>query len=126
MIAKLKSEIADLQDQISTIFKEIETDDKDAYFLHAICVHEGDANGGHYFNYIKDHRNKKWWKFNDSRVGEESEEEVFRSANGGYAFRAAYWVVYINKDEKVKAEQLSIYENQDNNSYRPLIPRHVV
>jgi ubiquitin C-terminal hydrolase len=47
------------------------------YTLHAIVIHSGDAYGGHFFNFIKDHKNNRWLKFNDSSVSKVAESEVF-------------------------------------------------
>jgi ubiquitin carboxyl-terminal hydrolase 25/28 len=91
--------------------------------LHAICVHEGNGEGGHYFNFIKDHMFNRWRKFNDSRVSDVTEDEVFQSANGGFAARTAFWVVYINSAQRQKAIQYSIYDcNNMHFSYERLIP----
>ena len=56
---------------------------KHPYFLHAITIHDGNAQSGHYYAYINDRHNKKWRKFNDIRVTDATEEEVFKDANGG-------------------------------------------
>jgi ubiquitin C-terminal hydrolase len=39
-----------------------------AYRLHAVFIHQGQANYGHYWIYIYDHKNTQWWKYNDSLV----------------------------------------------------------
>ncbi|MFM7853591.1 MAG: hypothetical protein ACKO96_17135 [Flammeovirgaceae bacterium] len=49
------------------MFDEFESSDL-AYHLHAICVHDGNANSGHYYTFIKDHYADVWRKFNDSKV----------------------------------------------------------
>ena len=72
--------------------------------LHGVCVHEGSADSGHYYSYLKDHTIGKWRKFNDHRVELVEEADVFADANGG-SVRSAYWLVYINHDrlrEKVE------------------------
>jgi hypothetical protein len=56
-----------LTDQISNSFKELETDEE-TFELHAICVHDGGADGGHYFTFIKDHKKNIWRKFNDDKI----------------------------------------------------------
>jgi len=67
------------------------------YHLHAICIHDGNANSGHYYAFIKDRFNNKWRRFNDIRVADVSEDDVFREANGGHGWQTAYWVVYIKE-----------------------------
>jgi uncharacterized UBP type Zn finger protein len=69
---------------------------KNPYYLHAICVHDGSAQSGHYYAFIKDRHQNKWRKYNDIRVTEVSEEDVFKESNGGSGWASAYWVVYIN------------------------------
>ena len=68
------------------------------YHLHAICIHDGNAYSGHYFTFLYDRFNNKWRRFNDIRVVDATEEDVFKEANGGYSFMTAYWAVYINDE----------------------------
>ena len=63
--------------------------------LHGVCIHEGSADSGHYYSYIKDHESGNWRKFNDHKVDIVAEEDVMEDANGGSA-RSAYWLVYTN------------------------------
>jgi len=57
---------------------------KRPYYLHSICVHDGNANSGHYYTFIYDRFNKKWRKFNDIKVTEVSEEDVFKESEGSH------------------------------------------
>lgn len=66
------------------------------YSVHAICIHQGSAESGHYYTFIKDHSSKKWRKYNDIRVTEVEEKEVFEEANGTEGNSNAFWAVYIN------------------------------
>jgi ubiquitin carboxyl-terminal hydrolase 25/28 len=70
--------------------------EKNKYILHAICVHDGSAESGHYYTFIKDHNQNKWRNYNDVRVTEVEEATVFEHANGECGMKTAYWVVYIN------------------------------
>lgn len=45
-----------------------------SYSLHAILVHDGDANSGHYWAYLRLY--DKWYQFNDMNVSEIEQEEV--------------------------------------------------
>lgn len=74
---------------------------KHPYHLHSICVHDGGAESGHYFAYIYDRQQKKWRKYNDIRVMDVTEEEVFKQAEGGDSWASASWVVYV-QDEIAK------------------------
>ena len=80
------------------------------YHIHAICIHDGNAYGGHYYSFIKDHFNNKWRQFNDIRVTEVAEEEVFKQANGGSGFKTAYWVVYIDQQTLNHLSTVDIYK----------------
>lgn len=71
---------------------------KTPYHLHAMCIHDGNAHGGHYYALVYDRFNKKWRKFNDIRITDITEEEVFKEANGGFGQMTAYWLVYINDE----------------------------
>ena len=84
----------------------------DPYYLHAICIHDGNAYGGHYYSFIKDHFNKKWRQFNDIRITDIEEEEVFKQANGGSGQKTAYWVVYINEETLGQLAKTDIYKFQ--------------
>ena len=70
---------------------------RNPYHLHAICIHDGNANSGHYYALIKDHGSGKWRRFNDIRVADIAPEDVFKEANGGHSWMTAYWLVYINQ-----------------------------
>ena len=68
---------------------------KQPYHLHSICVHDGNATSGHYYTFIYDRFQKKWRKFNDIRVTDVSEEDVFSASEGGSSWQTAYWLVYV-------------------------------
>ncbi|XP_065553463.1 ubiquitin carboxyl-terminal hydrolase 28 isoform X5 [Lathamus discolor] len=66
------------------------------YRLHAVLVHEGQANAGHYWAFIYDQPRKSWLKYNDISVTESSWEEVERDSFGGLRNASAYCLVYIS------------------------------
>jgi hypothetical protein len=72
-ISSLKSQIDLITNEIQHMYKTLQNI---RYHLHAICVHDGSAEGGHYFTFIKDHYQDIWRKFNDIRVTTVSEAEV--------------------------------------------------
>lgn len=82
---------------------------KHPYHLHAICVHDGNAQSGHYYTFIKDRMHNKWWRFNDYRVTEASEEDVFKESNGGHSWMTAYWVLYIDDSLAKEISTIDIY-----------------
>lgn len=89
--------------------------------MHAMCVHDGGADGGHYFALIKDHKLNKWRKFNDTKIDFIDEEDVFAQANGGHGAMTAYWVFYISQAQVDQAKQIAFYNKTDNNLYSGLI-----
>ncbi|NP_001387734.1 ubiquitin carboxyl-terminal hydrolase 28 isoform 38 [Homo sapiens] len=66
------------------------------YRLHAVLVHEGQANAGHYWAYIYNQPRQSWLKYNDISVTESSWEEVERDSYGGLRNVSAYCLMYIN------------------------------
>ncbi|XP_051494521.1 ubiquitin carboxyl-terminal hydrolase 28 isoform X7 [Apus apus] len=66
------------------------------YHLHAVLVHEGQANAGHYWAYIYDQPRKRWLKYNDISVTESSWEELERDSFGGLRNASAYCLMYIS------------------------------
>lgn len=90
----MEKQVQDLESQIKAAFGIPEMQ-KQPYQLHSICVHDGNATSGHYFSFIYDRFQKKWRKFNDIRVTEVSEEDVFKASEGGNSWETAYWLVYV-------------------------------
>ena len=84
------------------------------YRLHAVMVHEGGVDSGHYWAYVRDHKRKVgaqkmcrivnnflqnkqvWLKFNDNTVNEASWEELVKESIGGHSNTSAYSLVYID------------------------------
>lgn len=66
------------------------------YRLHAVLVHEGQANAGHYWAYIYSSQHRCWMKYNDISVTESSWEELMRDSFGGYRNTSAYCLMYVN------------------------------
>lgn len=91
----MKSKLSKLRHQIEANF-DIDDLKGCPYNLHAILVHEGQAGSGHYFAYIKDAVDNKWRKYNDIRVTEVDEQEVFKVSSGGFGLSSAYCLVYVN------------------------------
>lgn len=87
--------IAAHQKYINTAYDEINREEG-AYKLHAICVHDGSADHGHYFALIKDHCLNKWRKISDINIRFIEESEVFEMASGGHGYMTAFWVFYIH------------------------------
>ncbi|NWW99047.1 UBP28 hydrolase, partial [Caloenas nicobarica] len=64
------------------------------YGLHAVLVHEGQANAGHYWAYVYDRPRQAWLKYNDIAVTESSWEELRRDSFGGVRNASAYCLMY--------------------------------
>ncbi|KAJ6247285.1 ubiquitin carboxyl-terminal hydrolase 2 [Anaeramoeba flamelloides] len=94
----LKSTIEKSQKKLDGIYTQVK---KIKYHLHAVLVHRGNAGSGHYFCYILDHCNQKWFKYNDSDVTEINEKDVFEKSIGNIKnTESAYCLVYISDETK--------------------------
>lgn len=89
----MKGQLAELRQQIEAKF-DIDDLKGCPYYLHAILVHEGQAGSGHYFVFIRNPATNKWLKYNDIRVTEVDEQEVFKVSTGGHGLNSAYCLVY--------------------------------
>ncbi|XP_027699409.1 ubiquitin carboxyl-terminal hydrolase 25 isoform X6 [Vombatus ursinus] len=102
---EVENDTRDLQESISRIHRTIEQMYSDKpmvqvpYRLHAVLVHEGQANAGHYWAYIFDHHQERWMKYNDISVTKSTWEELERDSFGGYRNASAYCLMYINDKE---------------------------
>uniref|UniRef100_A0A671KZB1 Ubiquitin carboxyl-terminal hydrolase n=1 Tax=Sinocyclocheilus anshuiensis TaxID=1608454 RepID=A0A671KZB1_9TELE len=100
--SEVENDTGDLQASISRIHRTIELmySDKSMmqvpYRLHAVLVHEGQANAGHYWAYIFDPHQQRWMKYNDISVTKSSWEELVRDSFGGYRNASAYCLMYID------------------------------
>ncbi|XP_053372132.1 ubiquitin carboxyl-terminal hydrolase 25 isoform X1 [Clarias gariepinus] len=100
--SEVENDTRDLQGSISRIHRTIELMYSDKtmmqvpYRLHAVLVHEGQANAGHYWAYIYDPQHRCWMKYNDISVTKSSWEELVRDSFGGYRNASAYCLMYIN------------------------------
>ena len=72
---------------------------KRKYLLHAVMVHEGGVNSGHYWAYVLDHKRNIWLKCNDNSVNEATWEELQKESFGGHSNTSAYSLVYIDTDQ---------------------------
>ena len=97
----------DHMDVLSTRIETLETQIKNAfadyckipYYLHAILVHDGLAESGHYYSFIHDRKMNCWWRFSDHNVQMETEADVFKESVGGQAgsHKTAYSLIYVNQ-----------------------------
>jgi len=61
-------------------------------------IHSGNAGFGHYYAYLKNWTDDKWYKFNDENVSEVSEEDVLGQQWSGWQARSTssspYMLIY--------------------------------
>ncbi|KAG2187037.1 hypothetical protein INT44_003265, partial [Umbelopsis vinacea] len=90
------------ESRIESLIKEVSAKYDDLqeckYQLHAVFIHQGQANYGHYWIYIRDHVSGKWWKYNDTNVSEVSETEIFKDTTGSTA--NPYFLVYVRSSAR--------------------------
>ncbi|KAM4726859.1 ubiquitin carboxyl-terminal hydrolase 25 isoform 2-T2 [Anableps anableps] len=109
--SEVENDTRDLQGSITRIHRTIELMYSDRsmmqvpYRLHAVLVHEGQANAGHYWAYIYDPHQRCWMKYNDISVTKSSWEELVRDSFGGYRNASAYCLMYINDKKPFLIEE---------------------
>ncbi|XP_053780302.1 ubiquitin carboxyl-terminal hydrolase 28 isoform X3 [Desmodus rotundus] len=100
--SEIEQDIQDLKNCIASTTQTIEQMYCDPllcqvpYHLHAVLVHEGQANAGHYWAYVYNQPRQVWLKYNDISVTESSWEELERDSYGGLRNVSAYCLMYIN------------------------------
>ncbi|XP_066190934.1 ubiquitin carboxyl-terminal hydrolase 28 isoform X5 [Sylvia atricapilla] len=99
---EIEQDVQDLKESIARInlsIKQMYCDpllQQVPYRLHAVLVHEGQANAGHYWAFIYDQPRQRWLKYNDILVTESSWEELERESFGGLRNASAYCLMYIS------------------------------
>ena len=113
---EIEASIKVLKNKIETIFDE-EGLKQIRYNLHSVCIHEGNATSGHFWTYIWNKQQSKWYKFNDTEVSESNWEDLYANAVGGGFLNtesdtfdnkpksksgqpSAYFLVYVKADEE--------------------------
>ncbi|CAD8191663.1 unnamed protein product [Paramecium octaurelia] len=117
--------------------QELEKSSKHLYQLAQIVIHTGSINQGHYYLYQYNFHMKKWFKYNDSVVLIQTEQEIMSDS-----IRQGNILIYINQEQKKKVVQYQqqLYDietirkirgdqllKQDNHQYDYLsmIPNHI-
>ncbi|KAM9217111.1 ubiquitin carboxyl-terminal hydrolase 28 isoform 3-T3 [Leptosomus discolor] len=99
---EIEQDVRDLKESIARVSLSVEQMYCDPllqqvpYRLHAVLVHEGQANAGHYWAFIYDQPRRSWLKYNDISVTESSWEELERDSFGGLKNASAYCLMYIS------------------------------
>ncbi|XP_068023942.1 ubiquitin carboxyl-terminal hydrolase 28 isoform X2 [Melanerpes formicivorus] len=97
-----EQDVQDLKESIARINLSIEQMYCDPllqqvpYHLHAVLVHQGQANAGHYWAFIYNQPRRSWLKYNDISVTDSSWEELERDSFGGLKNASAYCLMYIS------------------------------
>ena len=78
-----KFEFSDKLDFTPYLDKTASKDEVYMYRLHAVLIHSGSINGGHYYVYIRPTQAAKWFKFNDEVVTPTNISHVFETGFGG-------------------------------------------
>ena len=76
-------------------------DGNDVYTLYGIVIQSGNANGGHYYAYIRSFEDDKWYCFNDAKVSEINVNDIANvfgvdatNNNTTYTSTTAYCLMY--------------------------------
>ncbi|CAD8083486.1 unnamed protein product [Paramecium primaurelia] len=112
----LQKLIDELEIKIQSNYNDLK---KHKYLLQSILIHDGQANSGHFYTYIKDFGFDKWFKFNDMNVNVETKQKVFQDAFGMQNGINAYLLIY-NRLDIVKQElqsQMRTYRISSENQY---------
>ncbi|KAK9727888.1 ubiquitin-specific protease ubp2 [Basidiobolus ranarum] len=97
-VANAESKIKELEGESQLLFEDLQEDE---YVLHAVFIHQGEATYGHYWIYIYDFTDDKWYKYNDANVTEVAESEVLADTTNSTA--NPYCIVYVKAEN---AQQL--------------------
>ena len=97
-----KRELQNLKTKIDTLEKQCEQpyvkNKERPYQLHAIMIHDGLAENGHYYTYVFDRIQKCWWQLNDHKTLQVDEAQVMKEALGdAKKYKSACNLFYISK-----------------------------
>jgi len=94
-LEELEQEIFGLEKQVEKPYKH----NKDTpYSLHAIMIHDGLAENGHYYTYVKDRKMNQWWCLNDHKVTLVEEAVVMSEAlSTASKYKSACNLFYISQ-----------------------------
>lgn len=123
-IQRLQVEIGKLEKIVASPYIK---DKERPYQLHAILIHDGLAENGHYYSYIYDRVKKCWWQYNDHRTLQVEEEQVMREALGDTtAYKSACNLVYISPHISKQIDMLPFPQYTCESSERFSIPKEIV
>ena len=70
-------------------------------------MHEGVVDSGHYYSYIHNHWDKTWFRYSDSNVTPELDEEKIMREAYGYKFFNGYKSIL----KKISILNINLYVN---------------
>jgi ubiquitin C-terminal hydrolase len=103
ILKELEKNINEIKDSISKLYDE-ESFKNIKYNLHSVCVHEGSATLGHFWTYIWNTEQHKWFKYNDIEVVETNWDELYSNAIGGIRKEnerspSGYFLIYTKEND---------------------------
>ncbi len=114
-MANLETSVQEVDSAVSSMYSEPDLNRLE-YRLHAVMVHEGSVNSGHYWAYVFDSRRDVWLKFNDNSVSEATWEELQKESVGGHSNASAYSLVYLRSSKSEMLMTSSSDQEQSNNA----------
>ncbi|KAI8853034.1 hypothetical protein BC829DRAFT_440327 [Chytridium lagenaria] len=95
-VKQLDAQISAITDQLDRLYEPFQNK---PYVLHAVLFHQGEAQYGHYWIYLRDYgeegKGERWLKYNDSVVSvvENHQSEIFGDTSGSNT--NPYCLVYV-------------------------------
>lgn len=107
-ITSLQAAIKDVNNKIEQIF-DVDNLKKIKYNLHSVCIHEGNATSGHFWTYVWNKEQAKWYKYNDTVVVETNWEDLYENAVGTNIINSDSGQETYHSNEQGKSSQPSAY-----------------
>lgn len=133
-LGSVKGNIEKESEALESRRKTIETDIKklyshlehSKYTVFAVIIHEGTADSGHYYCYIR-MKGEKWIKFNDFHVREANQAEVMETAFGKEGSIASAYCVFYMKNEvydKYEGHNFGLIADSPDDGYYKFVPQN--
>ncbi|KAJ6240753.1 ubiquitin carboxyl-terminal hydrolase [Anaeramoeba flamelloides] len=106
---KIKKKIEKEELRLKTLYDDLKNI---KYQLFSMVIHSGVVNSGHYYTFVLDCTQDKWWKFNDQNVTQISENEVLQISTGEKKGTSAYCLIYVDTKflQKMKVSNIGDQE----------------
>lgn len=131
-IDSLTSQITKLQVDMSTLFEQPDLQ-KHAYGLRAVLRHDGLYGRSHIYSHVRDEHGI-WWRTDDHKVMEVSEEAVLTDSSGLHLGAGPYMLVYSRVEGNADTDTESVLwpvscrklVEEDNLTFRNELPNDLV